>query len=59
MFETIIKYFDQMQPGEIITIAKAKDSAALLEAGKAYIDARGDLEFSNDYSIIKKLEPFK
>lgn len=58
MNKSIKEYFDQMQPGDTIIISKAKDPAKLVEAGKAYIDARGDLEFSNDWTIIKKLEPY-
>jgi hypothetical protein len=53
---TIRTYFQTMQPGERITVAKAKDPAALISATKEYIDAGNpDIEFNNDYTQIKKL----
>jgi hypothetical protein len=52
----IQEYFQSMQPGERITVAKAKDPAALISATKEYIDAGNpDIEFNNDYTQIKKL----
>jgi hypothetical protein len=54
----IQSYFDQMQPGQTITIANAKDPDGLITAGKSYIDQGGNLEFSNDWKIIKKIEAY-
>jgi hypothetical protein len=54
----ILTYFNKMQPGDRITIAKAKDPAALTQAGKEYIEQGGNLEFSNDWKEIKKIEPY-
>ncbi|AMR34171.1 hypothetical protein A0256_23320 [Mucilaginibacter sp. PAMC 26640] len=54
MNSTIENYFDKMEVGQYITIAKAKDPEALIEVGKKYIDQGGNIEFSNDWKEIKK-----
>jgi hypothetical protein len=55
--DAIITYFQTMQPYDTIQVAKAKDPVRLVEATKKYIDqGNADIEFNNDYSIIKKLQ---
>lgn len=58
--QPIRTYFDKMQPGDTVTVSKAKDPPGLVEAAKEYIDeCNPDLEFNNDYTIIKKLNKWE
>jgi hypothetical protein len=46
-----------MQPDQTIQVSNAKDPAGLIEATKEYIEeGNPEIEFNNDYSIIKKLQ---
>jgi hypothetical protein len=57
--DSIREHFQNMQPGEIINIWKAKKPLIILWAGKEYIDEGArDIEFNKDYSEIKKLQPW-
>ena len=49
--------FDEMKPGQVIVIAEfaKRDPAAFKQYGMDYIDGGGDMEFSNDYSRLRKL----
>jgi hypothetical protein len=53
--QPILKYFQNMPPGETIDIWKAKRPVSLIWAGREYIRQGGQIEFNEDYTIIKKL----
>ncbi len=57
MTPTQRQYFDNMQPGETLTVSQARNPADLITAGKDYIDAGGMLTFSDDYSTLTKCNP--
>ncbi|MEO6522207.1 MAG: hypothetical protein ABIN91_11050 [Mucilaginibacter sp.] len=56
--QPITNYFNNMKPGDIITIAKANNPAALIAAAKEYIDLYGPtiIEFSADNTKIRRIE---
>ena len=49
--------FNKMKQGQVIIIKDfaKRDSAAFTDYGKEYIDQGGNIEFSNDYSKIRKI----
>ena len=56
--DTILNYFDKMKPGDKIDIWKVRSPLQLIWAAQGYIENGGDLEISNDYSMIKKIHPY-
>lgn len=53
-----LNYFNNMQPGEIFQVTKAKDWMGFIAAAKEYIDQTGLLEFDAEYTQVTKLHPF-
>lgn len=61
---THTQYFDKMKAGEVIDVWKARYPLHLIWAAREYIEqhtelSNGQLEFNNDYTEIKKLQPWK
>lgn len=57
--KTAYALFDSMKIGDVlkVSIHAPKKPELFIQMGKDYIDAGGDLEFSGDYSKIRKLTP--
>jgi len=54
----IKSYFDNLKPGSIIKLDKAKDPEAFRESAFDYIDLfEHSIGFVQDYSAIKKYDP--
>lgn len=51
-------YFDNMQPGDKIQVAKAKDPASLIQAAKEYLDSGGNIQIGTNYETITKVIPW-
>jgi hypothetical protein len=51
----ILTYFNNMQPGEKIHVAKAKDPAVLIQAAKDYMDSGGNIQIGEEYKTITKV----
>jgi hypothetical protein len=55
--QPILTHFQNMKPGDVINVWAARAPLQLIWAGKEYIEAgNNDIEFSNDYERIIKLE---
>jgi len=57
MTKTQKAYFDNMRPGQTLSIDKVKNPDVMVRSAKEYIDEFGTLEFNADYSVVKKLRP--
>ena len=57
MTPTQLNYFNQMKPGQTLSVEQVKDPEAMVSAGKEYIDQFGCLELNPEYTIVKKLRP--
>ncbi|SMC52650.1 hypothetical protein [Pedobacter nyackensis] len=52
-----LKYFNDMEPGESLSIQQVKNPIAFISAAKQYIDQYGLLQFNSDYTEVTKLNP--
>lgn len=53
-----LKYFDDMEPGQILSTDKVQNPANFIAAAKQYIDQFGTLVLNPDHTTVTKLNPF-
>lgn len=52
-----LNHFNNMQPGQTLSVKQVKDPDALIQAAKEYIDQFGNMELNPTHTIVTKLHP--
>lgn len=54
--QKVMKYLAELAPGKVVNISGSDHYDQIVEITKRYIDNNGDVEFSSDYTKIRKLK---